>query len=110
MASNVIKLLESNFDQELKSDLPVLIDFWAEWCVPCKALSGIIDEISEKYEGKLKVCKANVDENINKTKEYSLSCVPAIFIIKNGEIVKKRLGLQTKKDIIKDIEEVLNSQ
>lgn len=101
---------DANFDSEvLKSDTPVLIDFWAEWCAPCRAVSPLIEELAKEYEGKLKVGKMNVDENQQTPGQYSIMSIPTVILFKNGTPVKTMIGVQGKDDYKKNIDEVLAS-
>ncbi|MFV9929413.1 MAG: thioredoxin [Rickettsia endosymbiont of Haemaphysalis japonica] len=98
MANNI---MDSSFKKEvLESDLPVLVDFWAEWCGPCKMLTPIIDEISKELQGKVKVLKMNIDENPNTPSEYSIRSIPTIMLFKNGEQKDTKIGLQQKKSLL----------
>ena len=98
MASNVN---DSSFKKEvLESDLPVLVDFWAEWCGPCKMLTPIIDEISKELQGKVKVLKMNIDENPNTPSEYGIRSIPTIMLFKNGEQKDTKIGLQQKNYLL----------
>ncbi|CEO16845.1 Thioredoxin-1 [Rickettsia monacensis] len=98
MASNVT---DSFFKKEvLESDLPVLVDFWAEWCGPCKMLTPIIDEISKELKGKVKVLKMNIDENPNTPSEYGIRSIPTIMLFKNGEQKDTKIGLQQKNSLL----------
>ncbi|ABV84351.1 Thioredoxin [Rickettsia massiliae MTU5] len=98
MANNV---MDSSFKKEvLESDLPVLVDFWAEWCGPCKMLTPIIDEISKELQGKVKVLKMNIDENPNTPSEYDIRSIPTIMLFKNGEQKDTKIGLQQKKSLL----------
>ncbi|CAN7940727.1 thioredoxin [Rickettsia endosymbiont of Ixodes pacificus] len=98
MASNVT---DSSFKKEvLESDLPVLVDFWAEWCGPCKMLTPIIDEISKELKGKVKVLKMNIDENPNTPSEYGIRSIPTIMLFKNGEQKDTKIGLQQKNSLL----------
>ncbi|ABV72955.1 Thioredoxin [Rickettsia canadensis str. McKiel] len=98
MASNVN---DSSFKKEvLESDLPVLVDFWAEWCGPCKMLTPIIDEISKELQGKVKVLKMNIDENPNTPSEYGIRSIPTIMLFKNGEQKDTKIGLQQKSYLL----------
>lgn len=91
MAEVIVK--EDNFDSEvIASDIPVLVDFWAEWCGPCRMLAPVVSAIAEKYEGKLKVCKVNVDEAEGIAEKYMISSIPAVKIFKGGEVVKDSIG------------------
>ncbi|MFV0250737.1 MAG: thioredoxin [Rickettsia aeschlimannii] len=98
MANNVT---DSSFKKEvLESDLPVLVDFWAEWCGPCKMLTPIIDEISKELQGKVKVLKMNIDENPNTPSEYGIRSIPTIMLFKNGEQKDTKIGLQQKNSLL----------
>ncbi|MEW6557363.1 MAG: thioredoxin [Elusimicrobiota bacterium] len=103
-----IILTDANFEDEvLKSEIPVLVDFWASWCGPCQMLAPIIDELAKEYEGKLKVAKLNVDECQQKSIEYEISAIPTILIFKNGHAVKKLVGFTKKSRLINEINSVL---
>ena len=95
-----IKVTDANFKQEvLESDIPVLVDFWAEWCGPCHMVAPIVDEISKEYQTKLKVCKLNVDEASNASSEYDIMSIPTLAVFKNGNLVGKVVGAVPKSDI-----------
>ena len=84
---------ESNFEAEvLKSDIPVFVDFYADWCGPCKMMSPVIDKLSEEYAGKIKVGKVNVDENSDLAMKYGIMSIPNIVFFKNGEVVDRVVG------------------
>ena len=101
---SVLKFDEENFENEvLKSDKPVIIDFYADWCGPCKMMSPIIDEISDELGDKIKVGKINTDENLELAQEYGIMSIPTIMIIKNGEISKTFIGVTDKDEIIKEV-------
>lgn len=91
----------------LDSDLPVLVYFWATWCNPCKNLSPIIDEISKKYDGKLRIVKLNVDDNYDITYEYGIRNVPTLILLKKVKKIAKRVGIASKSDLINWIAEKL---
>ena len=97
----VITLTEQNFAQEvLQSDKPVLVDFWASWCGPCRMVSPIVDEIAEELDGKVKVGKVNVDEQRELAGEYGIMSIPTLMVVKNGEIVNTAVGVRPKKAIL----------
>ena len=93
-------LNNDNFEEEVTNcDIPVLIDFYADWCGPCLMLSPVIEEISDEFDGKVKVCKANVDENPELTAKFGIENIPAVFLIKNGEIVDSFVGYREQEAI-----------
>ena len=96
-----VMITKSNFEEEvLKSEIPVLVDFYAEWCGPCKSLSPLIAEIAEEYEGKVKVCKDNIDADEDLADYYNVMSVPTLMLFKNGEQAGMMIGYRPKKDII----------
>jgi len=105
-----ITFTDANFDQEaLQSRIPVVVDFWAPWCGPCRFVSPIIEELAKEYEGKIKVGKLNVDENQQTAGKYGIMSIPSILIFKNGNPVKTMVGAQGKENYKKEIEEALTS-
>ena len=100
-------ITELNFDEEVvKSALPVLLDFWAPWCGPCKMISPIIDELSKEYEGKVKIGKVNTDENLNLTSKLQISSIPTLLFYKDGKPVQRIVGYRSKEDIKKMIDTI----
>lgn len=94
-------LTKENFESEvLKSDIPVLVDFWATWCGPCMMLSPVIAELAEEFEGKVKVGKVNVDEQNELAMQYRVASIPTLLLFKNGELAKTSVGFMPKNDII----------
>ncbi len=105
-----VTFTDQNFDQEvLQSTIPVLVDFWAPWCMPCRVVSPTIEELGKEYSGKIKVGKLNVDENPKTAGAYGVMSIPSILIFKNGKPVKTMIGAQGKDSFKKGIEEVLAS-
>lgn len=98
--SNVIHADEGTFEQAvLQSDLPVLVDFWAAWCGPCKAIAPVLDELSSEYEGKARIVKIDVDSNPNLAAQYGIRSIPSLFVFKNGEKVDNVVGAQPKSQL-----------
>lgn len=99
---SVTELNKDNFEKEvMEANVPVLIDFWASWCGPCRMMSPVIDKISEEMRDKLKVCKVNVDENHELAEKYEIMTIPAFIVIKNGAEAGRTIGVQPKEDILK---------
>lgn len=109
MASeSVNEIMDSVFDAEvLESEIPVLVDFWAPWCGPCKALSPVIEEISEAYKGKVKVSKINVDENPETTMKFRIRSIPTLIAFKDGEVSDQIVGAVAKSEIEKILDKTL---
>ena len=105
-----LNFTDSSFKQEvLESQMPVLVDFWAPWCAPCRIVSPTIDELGKEYEGKVKVGKMNVDENPNVAGQYGIMSIPSIVFFKNGQPIKTMIGAQSKENYKQEIEQVLAS-
>ena len=97
-------ITDANFAETLNSDKPVLVDFWATCCGPCKAISPIIDEVAEEYEGKALVCKCNVDDCDDVPMNYNIRSIPTLLFFKNGEVVDRHVGAGSKADLAAKIE------
>ena len=109
--ASTLEFTDGNFDETvLESDQPVLVDFWAEWCGPCKALTPIIDELAVKYDGKVKVGKLDTDANREVSVQYSVSAIPTVILFNKGEIVEKFVGLRGKKDFEAVLDRVANGE
>jgi len=100
MSENVYEFTDQNFENDVqKSDLPVLIDFWAVWCGPCKAIAPILEEVANEYKGKVKVGKVDVDQNQNTAMKYGVRSIPTLLLIKDGEVVNQLVGAVPKANI-----------
>jgi thioredoxin 1 len=106
-----IELTDDNFEAEvLKSDKPVLVDFWAVWCGPCKMLGPTVEEISKEYEGKLKVGKLNVDDNSRMASQYGIMSIPSLLFFKGGQVVDQVVGAVPKKQLIDKLDKILDKK
>lgn len=106
-ADGIVKLTAQNFDEAVKSDKPVLVDFWAEWCGPCKMLAPILDEIATENQAKLTIGKLNVDEEPSVAQKYGIMSIPTMMVFKNGEAVKTLVGYMSKQDVLSKLADVL---
>lgn len=101
---SVLKLTEENFEKEvLNSDQTCIVDFYADWCGPCKIMSPIVDEIAEELGEKVKVGKVNSDENMSLAEKYQIMSIPTIMIIKNGQVAKTFVGVTAKDEILSEL-------
>lgn len=98
---SVLKITSKNFEEEVsKSEVPVLLDFWATWCGPCGMLSPIVDEVANEVSGRVKVGKINVDEEQELAKAFSVMSIPTLIVIQNGKLVKQSVGVRSKEEIL----------
>jgi thioredoxin 1 len=99
-----LELNDSNFDEAIKSDKPVLVDFWAEWCGPCKMIGPVVEELAGDYEGKAVIAKLNVDENPQVTARFGVRSIPTLLVFKNGQVVDKQVGAVPKSVLAQKIQ------
>ena len=104
----MIVLTKENFENEvLKSDIPVIVDFWATWCGPCRMIAPILDEVEKQLEGRVKIAKANVDEQMELAVKYKVEVIPTLFFFKDGKEMKKSVGVLDKNEILAQIAPLL---
>ncbi|MDX1682772.1 MAG: thioredoxin [Phycisphaeraceae bacterium] len=109
MAGAAIELTDDNFESEvIESDIPVLVDFWAEWCMPCKMLTPTIDELAQEYEGKVKVGKVDTDANRDVSMKFSINAIPTILLFKDGEVHQKFVGVTPKQEFAEQLDKVID--
>ena len=103
-----LEITDSNFEETvLKSDKPVLVDFWAAWCGPCRMVGPIIDELSEEYEGKAVVGKVDIDSNQQYAAQFGVRNIPTVLVFKNGELVDRKVGVSTKNDYAQALDNLI---
>ena len=105
---NTLEFTDANFDAEvIQADVPVLVDFWAEWCMPCKALAPTIDALADEYAGKAKVGKVDTDSNKEMAAKLGISAIPTVILFQGGEIKEKFVGLRSKNDFANALNQLL---
>ena len=108
MAGSESELTDATFDNTVhNSDVPVLVDFWAPWCGPCRMIAPIIQELADEYTDKAKICRLDTDEARDSAMEFGISAIPTIILFKDGQVQKKWVGLTSKKDLAEAIDELL---
>ena len=108
MSKHVKEFTDTNFEDDVtKSEIPVLVDFWATWCGPCKAIAPLIEEIAEQYDGKIKVGKLDVDQNQNSAMKYGVRSIPTLLILKDGQVINQIVGSVPKTEITDKLDSVI---
>ena len=108
MSNNIINITDGSFEQDvLKSELPVLVDYWAEWCGPCKMIGPILEQIAPDYDGKLVIAKLNIDDNPNTPPKFGIRGIPTLMIFKNGEVDATKVGALSKSQLAEFIQSSL---
>src|SRR5437764_1887255 len=106
-ALNIVALTHENFPAEvLQSSTPVLVDFWAEWCGPCKMIAPILDELAEEYEGRIKIGKVNIDDQQGLAAEYGIRAIPTLLLFHQGQVAEQIVGLKSKRDLKTSLDQV----
>jgi len=107
-ANNLVEITDQNFEEQvLKSDKPVLVDFWATWCGPCRMIAPTVEAVAQDYAGRAKVGKLNVDENLSVTSRYNIRGIPTLLLFKNGEVQEQVVGATSKDVLVKMIDKHL---
>jgi thioredoxin 1 len=107
-AANIVTLTVENFSEEvLKSSTPVLVDFWAEWCGPCKMIAPVLDELAGEYAGKVKIGKVNIDDHQQLAINYGINSIPTLLFFKGGQVVDQVVGMRSKRDLKQSFDRVI---
>jgi thioredoxin 1 len=107
-SDKILTLNDKNFQDEIKgTQVPILVDFWAEWCAPCRMIAPMLDEIAEEYEGKIKIGKLNVDQNRSIAAQFGVMSIPTLIVFKGGEMVEQMIGAQPKENLLKVLQSVI---
>lgn len=108
MSDNIINITDSSFEADvLKSDAPVLVDFWAPWCGPCKMIAPVLEELAEDYAGKVKIAKLNIDDNTAIASKYGIRSIPTLMLFNNGQPEATKIGASGKSDLVTFIDQAL---
>ena len=108
MSNNIVLLNDDNFESFLSQDKPILIDFWAEWCGPCKMLNPVIEELSNDFVGRAIIAKVNVDESPGIAQKYSVRSIPSLLFFSKGAVIEQLIGVSSKEDMASIIEKLIN--
>ena len=109
MSEKIETLTDATFDENVKSsDVPVLVDFWAEWCGPCKMITPVLEEIAEEQEGKVRIAKLNIDDNLDVTRRYDVMSIPTLLVFADGEVKKRLVGAKGKSQLLEELAEFLD--
>lgn len=108
--STAVHTTDSDFKKDvLDSKVPVLVDFWAEWCGPCRMVAPVLDELAKEYDGKIKIAKVNVDENQQVSMDFHIRSIPTLLFFKNGQMVKQLVGAHPKSKLVAEIQEIIGT-
>ena len=108
MENNTLVFTDSNFNEEVvSSELPSLVDFWAEWCAPCKSIAPAVEELAKEYQSKVKIGKLNVDENPKTATQYGIRGIPTLLLFKEGKVVQQVVGVKSKTEIQKALDSII---
>ena len=108
MGNNTLVFTDNNFNEEVvSSELPSLVDFWAEWCAPCKSIAPVVEELAKEYQSKAKIGKLNVDENPKTATQYGIRGIPTLLLFKEGKVVQQMVGVKSKTEIQKVLDSVI---
>lgn len=108
MSANIINVTDASFEKDvLQSTIPALVDFWAEWCGPCKMIAPVLDEISSENPDKIKIVKLNVDENPDLARRFEVMSIPTLIVFKDGEVAKRLVGAKNKAGLLDDLKDFI---
>ena len=108
MSDKIVHISDNSFEQDvLQAEVPVLVDFWAEWCAPCRAIAPVLEELAEDYDGKLKVCKMDVDSNTETAPKYGIRGIPTLIVFNNGDVAGTKVGAVSKSQLSAFIDSVI---